>query len=65
MFILLYDQKRSIEGGKQGTSLKKLKKDKVVSAAAKAAKTEGNVSAAPRVKPELSLPVMYFPNLLF
>lgn len=52
------NKKRSMEGGKQGTSLKKLKKDKVVGAAAKAARTEGNVSAAPRVKPELSLPVI-------
>lgn len=53
-----------MEGGKQGTSSKKVKKEKVAGAAAKAARTEGSVSAAPRVKPELSLPVMYFPNLL-
>lgn len=53
------NKKRSVEGGKQGTSLKKLKKDKVVGTTGKAARTEGNtVSVAPHVKPELALPVI-------
>ncbi|KAL6960507.1 Transcription initiation factor TFIID subunit 5 [Sarracenia purpurea var. burkii] len=53
-------KKRAVEGGKQGASLKKMKKDKVVSATGKAVRAEGNtVSPAPRVKSELTLPVMY------
>lgn len=53
-------QKRSAEGGKQGTSLKKLKKDKAGGATAKLSRAENSsVSAAPRVKPELALPSMY------
>ncbi|CAL0327175.1 unnamed protein product [Lupinus luteus] len=52
-------KKRSIEGGKQGASIKKVKKDKGGSATGKSAKPEANiVSAAPRVKPELPLPVI-------
>uniref|UniRef100_A0A5B7C3A7 Putative transcription initiation factor TFIID subunit 5 n=1 Tax=Davidia involucrata TaxID=16924 RepID=A0A5B7C3A7_DAVIN len=52
-------KKRSVEGGKQGSSLKKLKKDKVVGATGKSVRTEVNTaSVAPRVKPELTLPVM-------
>ncbi|KAG5563029.1 hypothetical protein RHGRI_005693 [Rhododendron griersonianum] len=52
-------KKRAVEGGKQGASLKKLKKDKVVGSTGKAVRTEVNtVSAAPRVKAELTLPVM-------
>ena len=59
-------QKRSAEGGKQGSSIKKLKKDKVLGAAGKPVRSEGNaVSMAPRVKPELALPVMYIPNPCF
>ncbi|KAL5993714.1 hypothetical protein ACLOJK_040972 [Asimina triloba] len=52
--------KRKIgEGGKQGNSTKKLKKDKNVSATGKSVRSENNtVSTAPRVKPELTLPVM-------
>ncbi|MBA0821074.1 hypothetical protein Goarm_017952 [Gossypium armourianum] len=54
-------KKRSVEGGKQGASTKKLKKDKAVNATAKSARPEAKPTpAAPRVKPELSLPVMYF-----
>ncbi|KAK3036809.1 hypothetical protein RJ639_030501 [Escallonia herrerae] len=53
------NKKRSVEGGKQGASLKKMKKDKVVGATGKASRTEGStVSSAPRVKPELSLPAI-------
>ncbi|XP_059640174.1 transcription initiation factor TFIID subunit 5 isoform X2 [Cornus florida] len=53
------NKKRSVDGGKQGASLKKLKKDKMVGATGKAARTEvTTVSVAPRVKPELALPVM-------
>ena len=49
-----------MEGGKQGASLKKLKKDKVVGATGKAVRIETNtVPAAPRVKSELTLPAMY------
>ncbi|KAI8569275.1 hypothetical protein RHMOL_Rhmol02G0266300 [Rhododendron molle] len=52
-------KKRAVEGGKQGASLKKLKKDKVVGSTGKAVRTEVNaVPAAPRVKAELTLPVM-------
>ncbi|KAI3463531.1 hypothetical protein Pfo_020194 [Paulownia fortunei] len=53
------NKKRSADGGKQGTTLKKLKKDKVVGATAKAYRSESvAVSGAPRVKPELALPVI-------
>jgi transcription initiation factor TFIID subunit 5 len=52
-------QKKSVEGGKQGASIKKLKKDKAVSATVKSARPEATtVPTAPRVKPELTLPVM-------
>ncbi|CAN7089745.1 transcription initiation factor TFIID subunit 5 isoform X1 [Brassica rapa] len=52
-------KKRSNEIGKQGSSLKKLKKDKAGNATAKVARQETSiVSPAPRVKPELALPVM-------
>ncbi|KAL5074444.1 hypothetical protein RYX36_013428 [Vicia faba] len=52
-------KKRSIEAGKQGTSVKKIKKDKGGSATGKSAKPEVNtVPAAPRVKPELPLPTI-------
>ncbi|CAL5435024.1 unnamed protein product [Camellia sinensis] len=52
-------KKRAVEGGKQGASLKKLKKDKVVGATGKAVRIETNtVPAAPRAKSELTLPVM-------
>ena len=50
-----------MDGGKQGAPIKKSKKDKAASATAKAVRLEANtVPAAPRVKPELPLPVMYF-----
>ncbi|KAL0464036.1 UNVERIFIED_CONTAM: Transcription initiation factor TFIID subunit, partial [Sesamum latifolium] len=53
------NKKRSVDGGKQGTSLKKQKKEKVVSATAKASRPDSvTVSGAPRVKPELALPVI-------
>lgn len=59
MFSPLSVQKKSTDGGKQGPSAKKLKKDKVVSATGKSARAETNaVSVAPRVKAELTLPVM-------
>ncbi|XP_048227970.1 transcription initiation factor TFIID subunit 5 isoform X2 [Ricinus communis] len=52
-------KKRSIEGGKQGTSVKKMKKDKATSATAKVVRPETNSApTAPRVKPELPLPVI-------
>ncbi|KAL3533367.1 hypothetical protein ACH5RR_006888 [Cinchona calisaya] len=51
------NKKRSLEGAKQGASLKKLKKDKVAGATGKASRVESStVSVAPRVKPELTLP---------
>lgn len=57
---LLSFQKKSVEGGKQGASLKKQKKDKVGVATGKSSRTEGStVTTAPRVKPELALPAMY------
>ncbi|KVH91667.1 hypothetical protein Ccrd_006296, partial [Cynara cardunculus var. scolymus] len=53
------NKKKSTEGGKQGGPLKKLKKDKVAGAAGKGARGEGEkASAAPRVKPELTLPTI-------
>ncbi|XP_031279600.1 transcription initiation factor TFIID subunit 5 isoform X2 [Pistacia vera] len=53
------NKKRSVEGGKQGTSMKKLKKDKAINATAKTSRPEANtVPVAPRVKSELALPVM-------
>ncbi|XP_010541564.1 PREDICTED: transcription initiation factor TFIID subunit 5 [Tarenaya hassleriana] len=52
-------KKRAIETGKHGSSIKKLKKDKAANAAPKVVRQEAStVSTAPRVKPELSLPVM-------
>ncbi|CAI9112237.1 OLC1v1012656C2 [Oldenlandia corymbosa var. corymbosa] len=51
------NKKRLQEGGKQGSSLKKLKKDKVAVATGRGSRAESStVSAAPRVKPELTLP---------
>ncbi|CDP05651.1 unnamed protein product [Coffea canephora] len=51
------NKKRPYEGGKQGASLKKSKKDKVATATGKASRVEtSTVSVAPRVKPELTLP---------
>ncbi|KAK4375211.1 hypothetical protein RND71_005888 [Anisodus tanguticus] len=53
------NKKKSVECGKQGASLKKLKKDKVGVATAKSSRTEGStVTTAPRVKPELALPAI-------
>ncbi|KAM5564702.1 hypothetical protein ABKV19_018985 [Rosa sericea] len=53
------NKKKSIEGGKQGASIKKQKKDKAVSATVKSARPEATtVPTAPRVKPELTLPVI-------
>ncbi|KAL7124514.1 hypothetical protein ABFS83_14G053400 [Erythranthe nasuta] len=53
------NKKRPVDGNKQGNSLKKLKKDKVASATAKASRADNvTVSGAPRVKPELPLPVI-------
>uniref|UniRef100_A0A2P2MAI1 Uncharacterized protein MANES_16G128700 n=1 Tax=Rhizophora mucronata TaxID=61149 RepID=A0A2P2MAI1_RHIMU len=53
------NKKRSAEGVKQGASVKKLKKDKASSATAKSVRHEANTTPmAPRVKPELPLPVM-------
>ncbi|KAK6147983.1 hypothetical protein DH2020_018895 [Rehmannia glutinosa] len=53
------NKKRSVDGIKQGSTLKKQKKDKVISATAKVSRSENvTVSGAPRVKTELPLPVM-------
>ncbi|CAN4097915.1 unnamed protein product [Withania somnifera] len=53
------ENKKSVEGGKQGAPLKKLKKDKVGVATGKSSRTEGStVTTAPRVKPELALPAI-------
>ncbi|KAK9098256.1 hypothetical protein Syun_025301 [Stephania yunnanensis] len=55
----LDEGKRSVDGGKQGPSIKKLKKDKVVGTTGKNIRSETNVvSMAPRVKADLTLPVM-------
>ncbi|KAI9100875.1 hypothetical protein K1719_023999 [Acacia pycnantha] len=58
------NKKRSIEGGKQSASIKKVKKDKGGSASGKSAKPE-TIPAAPRVKPELPLPIIYVNVLVF
>lgn len=53
------NKKRSADVGKQGTSSKKLKKDRVIGTAGKGVRSEtSTVSLAPRVKPELTLPIM-------
>lgn len=53
------NKKRSVEGGKQGNAVKKLKKDKISGATGKSVRSETNTpSMAPRVKAELSLPVI-------
>ncbi|XP_062097373.1 transcription initiation factor TFIID subunit 5-like isoform X2 [Humulus lupulus] len=53
------NKKRSAEGGKQGSSVKKLKKDKATGATGKATRPKTNiVTMAPRVKPELPLPTI-------
>ncbi|XP_073286914.1 transcription initiation factor TFIID subunit 5-like [Primulina huaijiensis] len=52
-------KKKSVDGGKQATTLKKLKKDKIGSATTKASRSESTaVSGAPHAKPELALPVI-------
>ncbi|KAK4754451.1 hypothetical protein SAY87_002555 [Trapa incisa] len=52
-------KKKSTEGSKQNASVKKSKKDKTVGSGGKAMLPEVNtVCVAPRVKPELTLPVM-------
>uniref|UniRef100_A0A0D3GJB2 TFIID subunit TAF5 NTD2 domain-containing protein n=1 Tax=Oryza barthii TaxID=65489 RepID=A0A0D3GJB2_9ORYZ len=51
------NKRKSSEGGKQGGSVKKVKKDKIAGATGKTNKSETSiVSVAPRVKPELTLP---------
>lgn len=53
------NKKRALEGGKQGGSIKKVKKDKAVGAAGKPTRPETNtIAMAPRVKPELALPTI-------
>lgn len=53
------NKKRPADGGKQGASGKKTKKDKASGATGKASRSESNaVPTAPRVKPELSLPAI-------
>ncbi|KAL9273598.1 Transcription initiation factor TFIID subunit 5-like protein, partial [Drosera capensis] len=52
-------RKRSVDGGKQGAPVKKLKKDKNITASGKPGRPEPNAaSAVPRVKSDLPLPVM-------
>ncbi|KAH6783898.1 TBP-associated factor 5 [Perilla frutescens var. hirtella] len=53
------NKKKSVDGLKQGTAPKKMKKDKGVGATTKAHRSESvAASGAPRVKPELPLPVI-------
>ncbi|RWW67443.1 hypothetical protein BHE74_00025113, partial [Ensete ventricosum] len=53
------DNKRSVDGGKQAAPVKKLKKDKLVGATGKNVRSEtSTVPVAPRVKPDLTLPIM-------
>ncbi|XP_021755176.1 transcription initiation factor TFIID subunit 5-like isoform X2 [Chenopodium quinoa] len=51
------NKKKSADGGKQGASVKKSKKDKV-GGTGKTARPEANTPMAPRVKPELPLPAI-------
>ncbi|CAA0841312.1 Transcription initiation factor TFIID subunit 5 [Striga hermonthica] len=52
-------EERPTDGGKQGTTLKKQTKDKVAGSTTKANRSDKvTVSGAPRVKPELALPVI-------
>ncbi|WOL13509.1 transcription initiation factor TFIID subunit 5 isoform X1 [Canna indica] len=52
-------KKKTADGGKQAAPVKKLKKDKFVGATGKNVRSEtSSVAVAPRVKPELTLPVM-------
>lgn len=57
--IFFTDIQKRPDGGKQGATPKKSKKDKAVGATAKARTETVAASGAPRVKPELALPVMY------
>ncbi|URD75900.1 transcription initiation factor TFIID subunit [Musa troglodytarum] len=50
--------KRSVDGGKQAAPVKKLKKDKLVGATGKMFAETSTVPVAPRVKPELTLPII-------
>ncbi|KAM0973031.1 hypothetical protein ACFX13_016679 [Malus domestica] len=52
------NKKKLSEGAKQGASNKKLKKDKAADAAKSARPEATPVTAVPRVKPELTLPVI-------
>ncbi|WOK92596.1 transcription initiation factor TFIID subunit 5 isoform X4 [Canna indica] len=53
------NKKRSLDGAKQSISIKKAKKDKIVGAVGKNGRSETSAaSVAPRMKPELTLPVM-------
>ncbi|KAJ8461763.1 hypothetical protein OPV22_034689 [Ensete ventricosum] len=53
------NKKRSVDGGKQAAPVKKLKKDKLVGATGKNVRSEtSTVPVAPRVKPDLTLPIM-------
>ncbi|CAN6682563.1 unnamed protein product [Malus baccata var. baccata] len=52
------NKKKLSEGAKQGASNKKLKKDKAAGAAKSARPEATPVTAVPRVKPELTLPVI-------
>lgn len=52
-------KRKMVDGGKQGAAIKKVKKDKIAGATGKPSRPEATTaSAAPRVKPELPLPVM-------
>ncbi|TQD74612.1 hypothetical protein C1H46_039864 [Malus baccata] len=53
------NKKKLSEGAKQGASNKKLKKDKAAGAAKSARPEATPITAVPRVKPELTLPVTY------
>ncbi|CAD5189935.1 unnamed protein product [Musa acuminata subsp. malaccensis] len=52
-------KKRSVDGGKQAAPVKKPKKDKLVGATGKNVRSETSTApVAPRVKPDLTLPIM-------
>ncbi|CAL9775121.1 unnamed protein product [Musa acuminata subsp. burmannicoides] len=53
------NKKRSVDGGKQAAPVKKPKKDKLVGATGKNVRSETSTApVAPRVKPDLTLPIM-------
>lgn len=65
VLMCFYNSEKGRRRGKAKYVGQKVEKDKGTGAVGKNTRPEPNVvSVAPRVKPELALPVMYFPNPL-